>query len=73
MNLKKKWINHLKENKMNYTEHLTFALYYGVLCLYAGITLIIHSLLPCFYQDTGSNLVSRMSRRFKKRTSIDDT
>lgn len=73
MNLKKKWIDHLRENKMNYTQHLIFALYYGILCLYAGTTLIIHSLFPCFYQDTGSNLVSRMNRRFKKRNSIDDT
>ena len=73
MNLKKKWIDHLAENKMTYTEHLIFALYYGVLCLYAGVTLIIHSLFPCFYQDTGSNLVSRMGRRFKKRIRVDDT
>lgn len=73
MNLYQKWISHLKENNMNYTEHLIFALYYGILCLYAGTTLIIHSLLPCFYQDTGSNLVSRMSRQFKKKIRIDDT
>jgi len=73
MNLYQKWIQHLKENSMTYTEHMIFALYYGVLCLVAGLTLIIHSILPCFFQTTGSDLVSKMSRRFKRKNEIDDT
>jgi hypothetical protein len=52
---------------------MIFALYYGVLCLIAGLTLIIHSILPCFFQTTGSDLVSKMSRRFKRKNEIDDT
>lgn len=73
MNLYQKWQQHLKENKMTYIEHLVFALYHGILCLYAGLTLMIHALLPCFYQTTGSDLVTKMSRRFKKRNDLDDT
>lgn len=73
MNLYKKLLQHLKENRMTYIEHLMFALYYSVLCLYAGFTLMIHSVLPCFYQTTGSDLVTKMSRRFKRRNQIDDT
>lgn len=73
MNLYQKWIQHLKENSMTYTEHMIFALYYGVLCLVAGLTLIIHSILPCFFQTIGSDLVSKMSRRFKRKNEIDDT
>jgi hypothetical protein len=73
MNLYKKWLQHLKENNMTYIEHLIFALYYGILCLYAGFTLVIHSILPCFYKTTGSDLVTKMSRRFKRRNEIDDT
>jgi len=49
MNLYKKWIQHLKENNMSYTEHLILALFYGTLCLLAGFYLIIHSILPCFF------------------------
>jgi hypothetical protein len=73
MNLYHKWIQHLKENHMTYIEHLIFALYYGILCLCAGLTLIIHSILPCIYQTTGSDLVTKMSKRFKTRNEIDDT
>lgn len=73
MNLYKKWLQHLRENRMTYIEHMIFALYYGVLCLVAGLTLIIHSILPCFFQTTGSDLVSKMSRRFKRKNEIDDT
>jgi hypothetical protein len=66
-NLKKRWINHLKENNMNYIEHMIFALYYGLLCLSAGLYLIIHSILPCFFPTTGSDLVNKLSKRFNKQ------
>jgi hypothetical protein len=67
MNLKKKWIDHLAENKMTYIEHLIFALFYGSCCLLAGLLLIIHAVLPCFFPTAGSDLVTKLSKRFKKR------
>jgi hypothetical protein len=67
MNLKRKWIEHLKENNMSYIEHLMFALFYGVCCLLAGSYLIIHSVLPCFFPMAGSDLVTKLSKIFKKR------
>jgi hypothetical protein len=62
-----KWTEHLKENKMTYLEHLAFAMFYGTCCIIAGILLITHSLFPCFFQTTGSDLVTKMSKRFKKQ------
>ena len=73
MNLKRLWINHLKENNMSYTQHLFFALLYSYLCLIATIYLIIHALFPCFCQTAGSDLVRMMAEVFKKRSKIDDT
>lgn len=67
MNLKNKWIEHLKENNMTYTEHLFFALFYGSCCLLAGFYLLVHSILPCFFSTAGSDLVTKLSERFKKR------
>jgi hypothetical protein len=67
MNLHKKWISHLKKNDMNYIEHLIFALFYGLCCLLAGLYLIIHSILPCFFPTAGSDLVTKLSKRFKKQ------
>ena len=73
MNLYKKWMKHLQNNNMSYIEHMLFALYYGILCLMAGLFLIIHSILPCFFVTTGSDLVEEMNKRFKGRNPKDDT
>lgn len=67
MKIKNLWINHLKENNMTYTEHMIFALFYGLCCLLAGLYLIIHSVLPCFFPTAGSDLVTKLSKRFKKQ------
>ena len=67
MSLKKKWNDHLIENNMTYIEHLIFALFYGCCCLLAGFYLIVHSILPCFFPTAGSDLVTKLSRRFKKK------
>lgn len=67
MNLRKRWNEHLQQNKMTYIEHLIFALIYGLSCLLAGFYLIIHSVLPCFFPTAGSDLVTKLSKRFKKQ------
>jgi hypothetical protein len=67
MNPYKKWISHLRENNMTYLEHMIFALFYGVCCLLAGLYLIIHSVLPCLFPTAGSDLVTKLSKRFKKQ------
>jgi hypothetical protein len=67
MNLRKKWIHHLQTNNMTYIEHLMFALFYGFCCLLAGLLLIVHSILPCFFPTAGSDLVTKLSKSFKKQ------
>lgn len=67
MKLYDEWKQHLKENNMTYLEHFAFAMFYGTCCLVAGVLLIIHSILPCFFPTTGSDLVTKLSKRFKKQ------
>jgi hypothetical protein len=67
MSIKQKWTEHLEENKMTYNEHMVFAMFYGVNCLIAGFYLIVHSLFPCFFTTSGSDLVQKLSERFKKQ------
>lgn len=66
MNLYKKWKNHLQENNMTYIEHMFFALFYGGWCLLAGLYLLVHAILPCFFPTAGSDLVSKLTKIFKK-------
>lgn len=68
MNLRKKWIQHLKQNNMTYIEHMIFAMFYGLCCIFAGVYLLIHSVLPCFFTTTGSDLVKQLSKRFHNET-----
>jgi hypothetical protein len=64
MNLYQKWIQHLQENNMTYIEHLIFAIYYGLYCLFFGTLLILHGVFPCFFSTTGRYLVTKLSARF---------
>lgn len=73
MSLKKKWIEHLKENNMTYLQHLFFAVRYGLLCVIAGILLVFHAIFPCWFQTSGSDLVRKMALVFKKHNQNADT
>jgi len=64
---------HLKDNNMTYLQHLYFAFFHGIICLIAGLCLIIHAIFPCWFQTAGSDLVSLLANVFKKRKQLDDT
>lgn len=64
MNLQKRWLNHLIKNHMTYREHWRFAVSHGFLCLEAGLLLIIHGFLPCFFEKAGSILVRKLKKSF---------
>ena len=67
MNLRKKWLSHLQENNMTYTDHMVFALLYGIRCILTGICLIIHSILPCFFTKAGTNLTYDLNKSFSSK------
>ncbi len=55
---------HLYKNSMGYWEHFIFASKHGLLCIKAGLLLIIHSLIPAFFAKTGSKLVNELNKSF---------
>lgn len=63
----KKSIEHLKHNNMSYLEHFKFASSYGIVCIKAGILLIIHSIIPALFTKTGSILVNKLNKHFTER------
>jgi hypothetical protein len=65
----KKGCNHLKRNNMTYYEHFVFAFYHGLQCFKASVFLIIHSILPCFFEKAGSKLVHKLEQVFTERES----
>lgn len=62
----KRWRSHLLENDMTYRQHLAFAGGHGLRCIVAGLLLVTHSLLPCFWRRTGSVLVARLQKDFRE-------
>ena len=60
----KKSINHLEDNDMTYWEHFRFAAGYGVLCIYHGLLLVIHSLIPAYFDLTGGELTNKLNKVF---------
>ena len=60
----KKSKQHLRENDMTYWEHFKFAAGYGVACLYHGMLLILHSLIPAYFSSTGANLANKLNKVF---------
>ena len=68
LNLKKRWSKHLSDNSMSYGSHFMFAVGHGIRCIKAGILLVIHGFLPCFYRKAGSKLVYRLSKEFTEHT-----
>ena len=59
--------DHLKKNNMTYVEHFKFASFYGCLCIKASFLLLVHSILPCFFQHAGSRLVHKLEKVFTER------
>lgn len=66
MSLQKRWSDHLKKNNMTYRDHWWFAVSHGLLCIIAGVMLVIHSLFPCFFEQAGSRLVRKLRISFDK-------
>lgn len=60
----KKSLEHLEENEMSYWEHFDFACGHGLICIKAGLLLIIHSIIPGLFPRTGSILVTKLSESF---------
>jgi hypothetical protein len=61
-----KWKKHLIENNMTYRDHWWFAISHGIICLEAGVFLIIHSFFPCFFEKAGSLLVHKLNQSFNQ-------
>jgi hypothetical protein len=58
---------HLIEADEKYFEHFSFAFKSGTQLLGAGIALITHSILPCFFTTTASRNVRKINEKFQHR------
>jgi hypothetical protein len=57
------FFDHLDQKDKKYWPHLRWAVYAGVLLLYAGIASIIHALIPPLFAGTSERIVVDLARR----------
>lgn len=55
--------NHLKDSKTTYFEHLKFAIYAGILLLYASIASLIHAIFPFLFKGTAACVVVKLYKQ----------
>ena len=60
-------LRHLRECDEHYWEHLAFTVKASATLLAAGVVVIIHGLLPCFFTHTGSRLLGGLTDEMKAR------
>lgn len=58
---------HLIEADEKYFEHFSFAFKNGIRLLGVSLSLITHSILPCFFTTTASRNVRAMNEKFQQR------
>lgn len=49
-----------------------FAVGHGLQCIKAGIYLIIHGFLPCFFRSAGSKLIHKLDESFIEWKSYEE-
>ena len=60
----KKSKQHLRENDMTYWEHFRLDSGYGIGCIYYGMLLILHSLIPAYFSTAGATLANELNKVF---------
>lgn len=51
----------------SYFQHLKFASCFGFTMLSGGVACLVHAVLPCFFEKTGSNILLKMTYDFIDR------
>lgn len=56
-------MKHLNDRGMGYFKHMYFALTTAFQLLLAVIVLTIHAFVPCWFENTGSEIVKSIHRK----------
>ena len=51
---------------MTYLSHMRFAASHGAACIWSGMMLLVHAVVPAWFQAAGSRLVRRLGESFDK-------
>lgn len=58
---------HLDGVHEDYVTHLFFAIKIAALCFFAGVALVVHALVPAFFERTGSTTIFKIQELITER------
>ncbi len=61
------FFGHLDQKHQKYWPHLCWAMYAGVMLLYAGLASMIHALIPSVFAGTSERIVVDLARRVTEK------
>ena len=61
------FLNHPRSLDENFYQHMVLALGFAAALLLAGAAALIHAFIPCLFEKTASNIISRLHERAKNR------
>jgi len=66
------FIKHPEEQKMTYFEHLKHACCYSVQALGCSLVFMVHGIVPCLFEKTGSVMVDRLHIQLHEAKNKED-
>ena len=61
------FLDHPASVDESFGEHFRFALTFSFWLFCAAFTALIHALIPCLFEKTGSNIIRRLYARIENR------
>jgi hypothetical protein len=58
---------HLASVNESYFQHLGFALFFAARLFAAGFAVLVHALIPCLFEKTGSRIINQLHDRLHNR------
>lgn len=66
------FIKHPEEQNMTYFEHLKHACCYSVQALGCSLVFMVHGIVPCLFEKTGSVMVDRLHIQLHEAKNKED-
>ncbi|MGE0201417.1 MAG: DUF6356 family protein [Candidatus Melainabacteria bacterium] len=64
---------HLKDAQKTYAEHGSFALRAGVLLIWAGVTSLVHGIVPAFFPFLSSRITLKLAAQSRENRTVPDS
>lgn len=66
------FVKHPEEQKMTYFQHLKHACCYSVQALGCSLVFMVHGIVPCLFEKTGSIMVDRLHIQLHEAKNKED-